>query len=600
MKLTLSDKIAAGTATLLDFEGERPERVYEIKSSLPYQLRARSGLVLRTKNEATRTVDFWSSPEVVDRMGDIVRIKERKAKGGVVQGGMDMTEFERDGSPVLWQHNGFGFTTHTGGLPIGRVVKWTKAQKFVVPAAPGAPSRKVDALRETFEYHEEDLSPFAEVVFRMVMKDALPAVSIGFIGVDVHVPETPEEREKLGLGVWGVEFRSSKKVETSNVIIPANPMATQAKSGEFEGRMLRSLDDLVTGGQISDSLRRKFVEECSVGPQDALMSIRSRVRGFVDMAAVFREDTSDDPESEAMERLYAPEEAAEYYARMDELAQAAPEVPEDPETEAVEPDEDEDGEIPELDQRATDVRTIILRGEDGEQIPLTVLASDLARLRSQSTEALGVEIADLMHRAAEEEAPTFHVEHSDGRVDVTVAFHGSQEDRDTIERAICEAPDLYEMVLRETVDRLIAEGPDAREFPSIASIRVDRETYEALQRGFEEVSSLQEHVARMLEDIEEVQAAPETDPGQAPADLSSLSVQELVRRLMATENSNGGAGEGGSNCEPSEPQASGQAEVTTPLSLSRELLEGADIGQSRGSSDGEERIHHEVGDHQGA
>ena len=67
--------------------------------------------------------------------------------------------------------------------------------------------------------------------------------------------QPPEEREKLGLGIWGVEFRASKKVETSNVIIPANPMATQVK-GQFEARMVKSLDELVTAGQISDSLRR--------------------------------------------------------------------------------------------------------------------------------------------------------------------------------------------------------------------------------------------------------------------------------------------------------------------------------------------------------
>lgn len=325
-QLTLADRIAAGIATELDFNTLPPEQVREIKAALPYQLRGSVALHRGMIDVEKRQATYWSSVEATDRMGDVLRIKPNPKVGGE---GVLMDHFVAGGAPVLWMHNGFGYTDQTGGMPVGKVVSWTTTKRKEVIDRDGKTTR-VPALQETFQFHEEDVLPFAEVVWAMVRNGDLPACSVGFIGTFPYFPSSEEERELLGLGRWGVEYRTWEKLETSPVVIPANPFALQVQEGEkgarsIEAHTLRQLDVYVQKGLISQSLAAKAAVEMPLSEEDSLLRLRERIRSFVDFAvdarAAINPDAyadQDDPAGTLIDQLYPGGEMAEVELRMAE------------------------------------------------------------------------------------------------------------------------------------------------------------------------------------------------------------------------------------------------------------------------------------------
>jgi len=75
----------------------------------------------------------------------------------------------------------------------------------------------------------------SDLAFKFLTAGGLPAVSVGFMPTKVNRPKSKEEREKIGLGEYGVEFTGWELLEYSAVPVPANPNALQnmIKSGEL-------------------------------------------------------------------------------------------------------------------------------------------------------------------------------------------------------------------------------------------------------------------------------------------------------------------------------------------------------------------------------
>jgi len=197
----LIERIRTGLATAADLTSVPIEDVLAVKrdTSAP-QSRFFAEKAFGVVREERKVIGVPHSTEGVDRMGDIIRVK-----------GWQLDAYRKN--PVLL----FGHDKHS--LPIAKALKVRKGQ-----SATGMKSLLIDEV-----YHTEDLNPEAELVWRMVEAGALPGRSVGFIPIDAHMPETDEEREKLGLGKWGIEFREQELLESSIVPVPANAEALQGK-----------------------------------------------------------------------------------------------------------------------------------------------------------------------------------------------------------------------------------------------------------------------------------------------------------------------------------------------------------------------------------
>lgn len=179
-----------------------------------YFVRARS-LGIREPDDAKpddRRLSFVTSNETIDSYGDLIR-----------SGKWDLAHYKSN--PLfLWMHN-------SRGLPIGRSVK------HVIDKA-------AKALRQTFDFFgpgvgdlDGDHAKFADTVFKLYKgwKDphtkrtvrGLSATSVGFLPKpkSIKAPKDDAEREKLGLGPYGVIFEGQWLKETSGVTVPANPDA---------------------------------------------------------------------------------------------------------------------------------------------------------------------------------------------------------------------------------------------------------------------------------------------------------------------------------------------------------------------------------------
>jgi len=140
---------------------------------------------------------YTITDETVDRYGDIVR-----AKGGV------FTNFKKN--PVLQFAHDYSMP------PIGNAVKvwYDKDQKNVQAWA-------------LFFDDRIDSSGRSDLIFRFVSANAMRACSIGFMPLEYNVPQSKEERDKIGLGSGGVEFIKWDLMEFSPCPVPANPAALQ-------------------------------------------------------------------------------------------------------------------------------------------------------------------------------------------------------------------------------------------------------------------------------------------------------------------------------------------------------------------------------------
>lgn len=153
-----------------------------------------------------RVRTYTITADSVDRYGDIVR-----------SAGLDITNYLKN--PVVQ------FAHDYSRLPVGNSIKIWKGAGFT----------KAMAL---FFDDRVDTSGFADMIFRFVNANALRACSIGFGPKSYNTPTDPEERAKLGLGPWGVEYTKSELLEFSAVPVPAHP---DALSEEYRLNFRKSL-----------------------------------------------------------------------------------------------------------------------------------------------------------------------------------------------------------------------------------------------------------------------------------------------------------------------------------------------------------------------
>ena len=147
---------------------------------------------------------------------------EKVARDGhtVSVAGIDLTGF--NANPVfLWAHD-------SGEPPIGRVNDIT---------------RENGLMRGTVEYMDPDLSPFADMVFRMVKKRFLNATSISWMPLEWKFSQ---DRARPG----GIDFIRSDLLEISQVPVPAQAtaLATARAAGIDTSPMFRWAEKVLDGG----------------------------------------------------------------------------------------------------------------------------------------------------------------------------------------------------------------------------------------------------------------------------------------------------------------------------------------------------------------
>jgi len=282
----LREQIMMGLATIESLRQYDAEEVRAVKADVGVSMRGRGASLLgqgietrdgdevffETKaNEGAenRVRTYVFSDETVDRMGDVIRVFPSK-------GGKGWLTANYASEPVfLWGHESWN-------PPIARSIRVWRTRNFVdEKAAAGAPARK--ALLGSVEFLGEEENPFAERVLRMVDKGALRAVSVGFKPLDAKDDHTDEEREKIGLGKYGVEFLTCDLLECSKAVVPANPNA-----------LITGLKSLVSSGEMSDREARAFAKVYALDEADFERRLREKVRSLVDFGrAAPREDSAE-------------------------------------------------------------------------------------------------------------------------------------------------------------------------------------------------------------------------------------------------------------------------------------------------------------------
>jgi len=153
-----------------------------------------------------RVIEFIASKEVVDRDGEIVRIK-----------GLDLKEYKKN-PLVLLNHD-----RHS--LPIGKATKVWKSG---------------DELKIKIKFTEPEEYSVGDTVYKLVKGGYMNALSIGFLP-DFDSIEYPEKRPGKKQ-VYRI-FNKSALLEVSVVGVPANPEA------------------LITGKSLQDAYEHEIIDE---------------------------------------------------------------------------------------------------------------------------------------------------------------------------------------------------------------------------------------------------------------------------------------------------------------------------------------------------
>lgn len=232
-------KVGEHTRTVVAY---KPRRVSgaEIKKAVE---RGRA----RQPKDPSRVFEFIASSERVDRMGDIVRQK------------WNLKDYKKN--PVI-------LFAHNSDEIIGRSI-----MEEVRNEGRGGLGRH---LAIWVEYAGVQHNPLAERMHRMTRDGFLNAGSVGFMPTDVYNPESDEERQALGLGPWGVEFRKNDLMEFSPCAIPANPDAlvqstkAMARKGYDEEtiQMLKSLAKMTADPIDKTSVVKDDDDELPLGGGD--------------------------------------------------------------------------------------------------------------------------------------------------------------------------------------------------------------------------------------------------------------------------------------------------------------------------------------------
>ncbi len=239
----LVQKVRAATASPEELKELGAENVYAIKGDLGYPNYRTVVKAPTSLKRDKRTIQHEASNEGQDRMGDVISVK-----------GWDLANFSLN-PLLLWAHQ-------KDQPPIGRVVEARKARLE-------GGSRK--ALLSTSKFHDEEKNPFAEMIWKMVADGDLPAVSVGFLALDVLRPKSPEEAVELGVGEYGVKFVTQELLELSVVTVPAKADA-----------VARKLDDMAEAGAFSWDLINGMKEAMPHLREKLEAAAGQRVKQFVD------------------------------------------------------------------------------------------------------------------------------------------------------------------------------------------------------------------------------------------------------------------------------------------------------------------------------
>jgi len=295
LSLTIEEKILLGAASTMELEGLGVDRVKEIKTDSEHvHYRGSMHLAVKAEDgkEERRVLRLIASTDDKDYHGD--RIRQRKTKDG---DGWVLDGYLRNGGVYLWCHNmgavkapiGQALKTWVG--KIGKAFESVKDADALLKAA-GLTAESY-ALMQDVEFLSADDGPddhfkFSETVYLLMSGKGtrsgkgMMGSSVGFVPIKAYWPETSEEREKLGLGTWGVEFREQALLENSATPTPANPFASVLGGKKsFEARVLEELDYIEDRALIPKSLLREFRERAVLGPTDAAEKLSARIRSRV-------------------------------------------------------------------------------------------------------------------------------------------------------------------------------------------------------------------------------------------------------------------------------------------------------------------------------
>jgi len=249
----LARKIFSGMATEGDFKAANVHDVRAIKCDTGERhFRTLAEPLVRAETDPVRSKRYIASDETVDRMGDVILVK-----------GWELQTFRKN-PQALWRHD--TIDSFEASLPIGQVTEMEKGEW-----------KGRSALLETITYLEDGISSAADTIWKLVDKGVIRAVSVGFLPIKMTWPESPDEREQLGLGPYGVLFEKQEQIELSNCTIPANPAALGVRA------VKSALQDMVRRGEITEAQacavvdlsekRRIQVDSVEIPPSDPPVSV---------------------------------------------------------------------------------------------------------------------------------------------------------------------------------------------------------------------------------------------------------------------------------------------------------------------------------------
>lgn len=193
------------------FVSRKPKRV-ELSKAECQKLCAAVGLEYHEGFEG-RVIEHLITNETKDRYGDIVRAK-----------GVDLKQFKRN--PTIQ------FAHDYKSPPVGKSIKvWYDSE-----------DKSIKSWGLFFD-DTVDKTGRSDAVFSLIVAGGMPACSIGFMPVETYRPKTAEERDTIGLGEDGVEFRKSELLEYSPCPVGANPDALQNAMKDMSKRTMEVVRD---------------------------------------------------------------------------------------------------------------------------------------------------------------------------------------------------------------------------------------------------------------------------------------------------------------------------------------------------------------------
>lgn len=164
-----------------------------------------------------RVIQWWASDERVDRDGDIIR--------------QDWNLANYANNPILLY--GHEWESPPIGASLNEEVSDRETR--------GAKKYKGPGMLMTLLFADEQRNAFGDAIYRMAKAGFIRTGSVGFYPGRIIRVEDDEERDKLGLGPWGVIMENNELLEFSIVTIPSNVGAHQLSAAKGRG-MLRETD----------------------------------------------------------------------------------------------------------------------------------------------------------------------------------------------------------------------------------------------------------------------------------------------------------------------------------------------------------------------